>query len=349
MDKDQVAFEPTSPVASPVGLPESMDEDTKKARERRIFQLVYGDRTYYEIVQHENPDFLVRHFRDSPFFGVEVTEYFHTEANARIDRIDGYVTDLLQGENFKHKDDRKTLTVSEVDIIRPDDTIHAKDVPAIIQEVPSPSECARQVAERISKKAERLRASTANFSHANLIILDNSGVLRLIPKEDFYRIYFVPELLRAIASAPFREIFLVTHLKDEQVYAPLKMLYLLTEAYLFNGAVVKNGLAERIPEEIDNAELFAAYLDSTVTSQVLLHEDASGKEVIFGDSGILIGADGSVTVRLHSDYPINLDAAAPSQDWEAVLGSQFRDTMNEYRESHAFSTEAVFPVHTDAA
>jgi hypothetical protein len=324
-----------------------MHPDTKKSRERRIFDLVYGERSFNDVTQHENPDFLVRHLRDAPVFGVEVTEYYHSETDARMDRIAGYVSHLLEGHDFRHKDDRKTLTVSKINIIRPDETIHAEDVPAIIQEVPQPSEGGRQLAERISQKAIRIRDSTTRISHANLIVRDRSGFLRLIPKSDFYQIYFGPELRTVIASAPFREIFLVTDLQDELVFARLKMLHLLAEAYLFNGAILKHGLAKRISKEVDDTDLFAAYLGSTVSSQVLVHQDALGKEVIFGDSGILIGDDKRVTVRLHSDYPIASDAVAPTLDWEGILGTQFVTMLSEYRESRTFSTEAVFPVCTE--
>ena len=148
------------------------------------------------------------------------------------------------------------------------------------------------------------------LSHVNLIIKDRSGLLRLINKEDFYGIYFVPELIKAISTAPFREIFLVTILQDEHVYVPLKMIHLLAEAYLFNGVIVQNGYEKKIPPEIDYVELFAAYLNSQLRYRVLIQCDADHTEVIFGDSGILINPDNSVTVRLHLDYAINSSAVS---------------------------------------
>lgn len=321
-----------------------MDVDTRKQRERRILEMVYSDRSFDDLKESECPDFLVRHFPKSPYFGVEITELYHSETNARLDRISGYVLQLLDGEAFKHKDDRKTLNVTEVDILREDNSVRAKDVPAVIQEIPPPSECVRQVAERIASKAERLENSTADMSHMNLIIHDKTGLLRPIRKTDFYRIYFVPELVAALSETPFREVFLVTVIEDEQVYVRLKMLYLLAEAYLFNGVIVSQGLAEQLRPQVDNLELFASYFDSTVKSPVLVHRDTAGTEVIFGDSGIMVAKDNSVTVRLHSDYPIHPDAAPPQLQWEEILGTNFHDAMNEFRRTHTFSTEAVFPI-----
>lgn len=326
-----------------------MDAGNQKQEERRIFDLVYSGRSLDDVVEHENPDFLARCSPELPYFGVEITEYYDSESNARLSCIPDYVSELLQGEDFRHKDDRRVLEVSEVDIIRNDDTVRAKSVPAVLQRVPVPGQCARQVAQRMCSKARRLQASTAEISHANLVIQDKTGLLRQIAIEDFYRIYFVPELVAAITTVPFREVFLVTMLQNEHVYAPLKMLHLLAEAYFFNGVVVQKGFAKQIPAGVAYAELFAAYLNSTSASTVLVHDNTAGTEVIFGDAGVLIDNENFVTVRLHSDCPISPDAVAPNIDWKAVLGGQFHDAMKEYRESHSFATRAVFPVNTSAA
>jgi hypothetical protein len=321
-----------------------MDTNSKKQEELRIFDLVYADRSFDEVKEFENPDFLVRYFPNTSYFGVEVTEYYLTETNARIDNISGYTGQLLNGNDFKHKDDSKVLNVAEIDIINKDGSVLAKNVSSIIQEVPPPIKCAYDVADRIISKAARFQASHPNLSHTNLIIKDRTGLLRLINKKNFYGIYFIPELIKAISTAPFREIFLVTILQDEHVYVPLKMLHLLAEAYLFNGAIIQNGYEKKIPPEIDYVELFAAYLNSTVTYRVLIHRDADDTEVIFGDSGILISPDNSVTVRLHLDYTINSNAVLPSIEWQTILGEHFDEAMRDYRKSNVFSTEAVFPV-----
>ena len=320
------------------------DTNSKKQQERRIFDLVYGDRSFDEVKVSENPDFLVRYFPNTSYFGVEVTEYYLTETNARIDNIAGYTGELLNGNDFKHKDDRKALNVTEIDLIDEDGIVQAKNVSAIRQGMPLPSKCAYDVAERIISKAGLLKTSQHNLSHTNLIIKDRTGLLQLINKTNFYGIFFTPELIKAISTAPFREIFLVTILQDEHVYIPLKMLHLLAEAYLFNGVIIQTGYEKIIPPEIDYVELFAAYLNSNVTYRVLIHRDADNTEVIFGDSGILISPGNSVTVRLHLDYAINPNAEIPNIKWQTILGESFDKEIRDYRKANVFSTEAVFPV-----
>ena len=321
-----------------------LDANSKKQQERRIFDLIYSDRSFDEVKESENPDFLVRYFPNTSYFGVEVTEYYLTETNARIDNIADYTGELLNGNDFKHKDDRKVLNVTEIDLIDEDGIVQAKNVSAISQEMPPPSKCAYDVAERIISKAELLKTSQHNLSHTNLIIKDRTGLLRLFNKKNFYGIFFIPELIKAISTAPFREIFLVTILQNEHVYIPLKMLYLLAEAYLFNGVIIQNGYENKIPPDIDYVELFAAYLNSNVKYRVLIYRDANDTEVIFGDSGLLISPDNSVTVRLHLDYAINPNAVPPNIKWQRILGENFDEAMRDYRKSNVFSTEAVFPV-----
>ena len=71
-------------------------------------------------------------------------------------------------------------------------------------------------------------------------------------------------------------------------------------------------------------------------------------EVIFGDSGILINNDNSVTVRLHSDYAISPNAVQPNIKWQSILGENFGEAIRNCRGANVFSTEAVFPVKQQA-
>ncbi len=321
-----------------------MDGETKKQRERHIFNLVYGEALFADVTDKECPDFLVRLSENSPSFGVEVTEFYHSETGARLDRIPGYSYQLLDGGDVKHKDDRNALHVAKVDIVKEDNSIHEKDLSAIIQRVPSLSECSRLVAQRILSKTQQIKNTAAEISHVNLIIQDKTGLLRVTKSTDFYRIFFLPELISALSITSFREVFLITDIEDRQVYVRLKMLLLLSNAYLFNGAIVSNGIAERMGADVDDVELFASYFASTVEERVFVYHDKDGSEVIFGDTGLLIAQDGSITVRLHSDRPIRPSAAPPVLPWKSLLGTDFHEIMTEYRKSSTFSSEAVFSV-----
>jgi hypothetical protein len=63
------------------------------------------------VVPTERPDFLARLTAESAEFGVEVAEFFDSEVEARLRRLPGYAADLLDGAEFRHKEDRRQLTV----------------------------------------------------------------------------------------------------------------------------------------------------------------------------------------------------------------------------------------------
>jgi hypothetical protein len=108
-----------------------------------------------------------------------------------------------------------------------------------------------------------------------------------------------------------------------------------------------------ISEDVNEWELFASYFSGLTESPILIHRQDLGVEVIFGDSGILMGDDNTVRVRMHSDFQIAPEARTATLDWQAILGTEFLEAINEYRMSHAFSTSATFPIqkrleHTEA-
>src|SRR3712207_5507820 len=108
-----------------------MAGDAKKEAERKIFDLVYGNRESLEVTASERPDFIVQDKKGR--FGVEVTEFFDTESKARLQRIEGYAGDLLEGKPHRHKADRQVLKVTKVDYERRDGSGRITGIPAIMQ------------------------------------------------------------------------------------------------------------------------------------------------------------------------------------------------------------------------
>jgi hypothetical protein len=181
-------------------------------------------------------------------------------------------------------------------------------------------------------------------SHVNLIIRDKTGPLHTVSKADFCRVYFVPELLSAIAQVPFRVIYLISSIEGEELYARPKMLYLLSEAYLINSVTTSHEVYQQLQPEVDELELFASYPATNVEQPVLIHHNTVETGVIDGDCGIVVSEDNSITVRLHSDYPLYSGARPTKMEWEALLGSEFDEAMSTCRETHSFSTETFFPI-----
>ncbi len=187
-----------------------MDSNNKKVRERKIFDMVYEDQSFESVTNSERPDFLVRHFHHETHFGVEVTEFYQSETNARLDHISGYIGDLLNGNDVRHKDDRVNLDVVTVDILTKDNEIKSKDVPAVMQQAPNLAECSRMVANIITEKERRIESQISHLSHVNLIVYDTTSLLSHLKKEDFFTIYFLDELRNTLSKSSFREVYFIT-------------------------------------------------------------------------------------------------------------------------------------------
>ncbi|TXK80677.1 hypothetical protein [Paenibacillus sp. N3.4] len=80
----------------------------------------------------------MKYKNEETYFGVEVTEYYYNETNARMDNIPCYSSSLLDGGDFLHKSDRKELKVSDITLISNDGTENV--VKAIASKVPSTDE-----------------------------------------------------------------------------------------------------------------------------------------------------------------------------------------------------------------
>ena len=104
-----------------------------KSKERVLVETVYG-RSTLEIQETEEPDFLCSLQGNTPF-GVEVTEFFMTESDARLCKIHGYASELIKGGNLRHKDDKK-IRVEDVVYILGDDPGDERTIRAIVHDIP---------------------------------------------------------------------------------------------------------------------------------------------------------------------------------------------------------------------
>jgi len=212
---------------------------SKKIRERGVFDAVYAARTPALVLPSERPDFLVRLTPRSPEFGVEIAEFFDFEVEARLRRLPGYVTHLLDGGVFKHKKDRRELTIDKVSIADADGNVHHADIPAIIRRVPPLEGCSEMVAEIVRVKDAKLCPVFVATSHMNLIIADRTNLLGHLDTTSFYRLYCGSALRRAVLGCRFREVYFVTSFRSGSAYIPLKLLMTLAGLFFFQSVVAQ--------------------------------------------------------------------------------------------------------------
>ena len=67
----------------------------KPDRERASLRLVYDEEKFALVEHRDEPDFVLQHHGDHLPFGVEVTDLYETESDARAQLHPTYISDLL--------------------------------------------------------------------------------------------------------------------------------------------------------------------------------------------------------------------------------------------------------------
>lgn len=107
---------------------------TQKERQKQILGMVYKTAHFERIEENERPDFLLKYRAIPERFGVEVTEFYYTESDARLKNISGYRNEFIEDKEYRHKDDKDILQVGEIKILDPDDNSVKAVTDAIIRE-----------------------------------------------------------------------------------------------------------------------------------------------------------------------------------------------------------------------
>lgn len=314
----------------------------KKQREREILDLVYTGRTIQEIIASERPDFLIRGATGAQF-GVEVAEIYDSQTTARLERIPEYAIELLSGGGFRHKDDIAHTSVGKIDILDKNDDVVDGHIDAIIREIPTTVDCARALAALIETKTRKLVEPASSLTHINLILRDRAAIPEMTSMEPFYRLYFIPELIRALSFTYFREVFFVATTKGITGYVPLKLLMFLAELYFFNAAYVSLDGSRGFPITAPDTEVFGSYFATLVTEPVLFRQEPAGDEVIYGECGLLVTPDNSVKIRGYHDNSLPNDARAVSTELAENLNKEFIDKLATFKSSNTFVTSLFFP------
>lgn len=318
----------------------------RKQRERAILNMVYSKDRIDEVIAGENPDFKIRNKHQQNFFGVEITELYYSESNARLDNIQGYLGEILDGNQFRHRKDIKNLAVQQFTLQsdgKPD-----QQVEGIMQKFPSVSDYIQMVVDVINRKSTRIQDYIEGLTHVNLIIHDIGRRLIRIPRSDFYQIFFTPSLRAALRDSEFSEIFFITTLEknaDRWVYIPLKMLLFVSQLCMFDGVLQRyyHHLNVRTPKE--ELSLFACYLYQIGTKGIYISDTAGDFEVIYGKYGVILTDEKGLTVRDYADYPLPQSAMLfTDKDKGTFIDDAFEKNVSEFAHENTFEGGFVFDV-----
>ncbi|MEU0266638.1 hypothetical protein [Nocardioides sp. NPDC006303] len=282
----------------------------KRANEWSILRTVYDIEECAGVDESERPDFLLsKDGHGAVPFGVEVTELFRHEADARSVRHPDYLDALFRGGPYMHKDDKKPFALSWARITDKDGAVKAENVPVIVTPPIPEADHRRAIATTIRSKGSRGYA--VEDGHVDLIIRD-----RYFPSgEPLPDDYSVTALLsdgvrQALIDSPFREVHLISISRArKQVIRPLIQLMLTERLFLF-GKAVEGALGRQgMDEQWKYVQAFAEYMEREGLALDLLDFD-----------GLPVAAYRSSAVGLGRDWGLEIfdlaDRQAGLRSWE---------------------------------
>lgn len=320
----------------------------RKARERAILEAVYDVDRFDMVCESESPDFRLRRRNERESFGVEVTEFYLFNSDARIKNIPGYVSDLFAGGKPRHKEDVESLRVEKATWSKADGS-DEETIDVIKRDLPEVSSYVQMVAAAIKRKDHKLASYDRDLSHTNLIMFDQGTRLITTSPDYFYSHFFTPEMNVALTQTSFREIFFITVLKDTgRVYVPLKRLFLLSNFYMFFWAHEEYQPDEEYSSVRAELELFAEFMHRQNVPVAFAESPEDEVELLWSNYGIYVN-DSGITIRDYSDYALPQKTTPFDENVRgSLLKLEFLDFLESFRERNTFISNMTCDVLQDA-
>lgn len=282
----------------------------KRANEWSILRTVFDLAECASVEESERPDFLLTmNGHGAVPFGVEVTELFRNQSDARSVRHPDYLDALLRGGPHMHKDDKKPLALSWGRITGGHGNVKHEHMPMILTPATTEADHRRAIATAIRSKGSRGYA--VEGGQVDLIVRDRYFIWGdWLPDQ-----YSVTALLgdgvrEALVDSPFREVYLISISRSrEQLVRPLIQLTLAERFFTFGKAVEAALGRPSMDEQWKYVQAFADYM----------HREGSAVELYVFD-GLPVAAYRSSAVGLDSDWGLQIldfaDRRAGLPAWE---------------------------------
>ncbi|MDQ3578071.1 MAG: hypothetical protein M3443_10830 [Actinomycetota bacterium] len=314
----------------------------KLSRERALLRAAYNESDFAAVEHQDKPDFVLRHHGQPTSFGVEVTDIFETEADARVRGHPEYVSRLLAGGRHMHRDDLEILQVGSVTVRAQDGTVKADNVPAILRKSPTYVQHYEAVAAALLRKDARVEQYRPGLSHVNLVVGDRFGPAPEVAADGAYAAaeVLIPPLRDALLSTGFREVFLVsTNVGRQSISRPLQQLLLLDTFYMFCAA------CESFPgDSVDGPDLelsdlvptFVHVLSGSGMRVGLARHTRDSMCATYRGAGVALTEAGVELLDFH-DLPIPASVPLPALRVSEASVAMLREHYEAFRSANRFS------------
>jgi hypothetical protein len=317
----------------------------KKDREHQILNMVYDPEERMKAIASEGPDFIVDCL-PAAIFGVEITEFYFTDSEARLRNIPGYFTQIMDKGEYKHKNDKKELKVDEVLYTSSKDN-SSKTIRAIMHPVPPIDEYTNGICDAIETKNIKAVHYNAELDFIDLVIYDTYGYLSIHPHKDgLYKSLFNDRVNKLIRETLFREIYLISKNSDlELIHVPLKGMFFFAETrwLMYYVAKYHEDLLEM--SENDFVKMCYEYFRFLGFPGVYCTESEGVVELHFYQWGFQMTQKG-VSIKDHRMFPIEQRHIETKLSLKHdIFNEQFRDAMQDYRRNNQLQLYFAFKVN----
>lgn len=287
------------------------DSRLDKSDELARLQQAFGNLDDLSITESESPDFLLTR-AGIVVLGVEVTELFAHQSDARLKKVEGYAHSLLDGGPHRSASDHKRLRVSKVTITNKDES-NPRTVDAIIIDQPNFATRVRLLESTVANKELLLANYKRKCPIIDLLIVDSSSLFRFDSFKDFYTPLSLTVSRSTLIQSGFREITLLTTFGPEgrPVRVPLKLNLFVEDLFIFERLLLEN---ERTSSESPSADVFvllSACLARCGYSNYVTFVDQGNPGFVIGSYAYLYKARAK-DIRDYTSIPDRLPTGAPA-------------------------------------
>jgi hypothetical protein len=313
-----------------------------KQEERKAFDAIFG-KSGLTVEEGERPDFVCSR-TGNLLFGVEITEFFWTESDARLRKIESYVSDLISGGQHRHKDDIKEIVVEDV-VYHVAATGQQIPMKAIGRMIPPHQASIPKLLDAISAKNGKAAEYAKRVSTTDLIVADVDRLLRFDGIQQLLEPIILGSDSATVFGSPFREIYLITQGPEKDtVYVPLRANLLASEVALFS--TVFRDFQQEVhgqPSVGEYLEALSAYL-ATRLPGISYFNDSDNPHFVFGSIAWGMTSDQHIKlIDISCEDTSGYVALTPDVD-VARLPERLLEMTAERRVTEFFGYELYFPV-----
>lgn len=309
----------------------------KDKTEKWILDMIFQES---DITKSEQPDFIIKK-SNSIVFGVEITQLFFDESNARVHCNPKFFDSINKDGTLSNKKDEsnlKVVTLTSIPKTKDEKPITVKGI--VNKNPPNIPDILNRLCEVIETKDLKFEGYNKDLSYIDLIIFDYEHPFISRKAINFnYRLLYIDRLKKAVVNTNFREIYLITQFDTNELeYIDLRTEYFIEMFYLYNNATGK----------FYKRKIFSITTDEFLRGFAYLLMKYGFKSLYYSLNGVpaLYFSYVKATIDYNNSFFLRAINKIPSNTYELniencanIIDDSFIDFFREYEKTASFQTK----------